>query len=246
MKNLLLSLIAAASVSALAVTSQLKMITAAELNAAMAKHEQIHIFDANLDSTRKQVGIIPGAILLSSYDNYDLKNLPSDKSSRLVFYCADKMCSASSEAAKRAIEAGYSSVSVLKDGIYGWQNAGKKLAKFEGASSEGAAEIDPKAAINLVKENKAVIVDVREAEERHQIIENEKWLPMSKVKDQQAWTEFKSKLPKNGTVIFHCASGIRAKRAADQLAADGIKSMFFKGPDQWRSAGLPLVPGPAK
>jgi len=222
------------------------MIAASELAALLEKHNQVYVFDANLESTRKQVGVIPGSLFLSAYDNYDFKILPPDKSSRLVFYCADKMCSASTEAAKRAVEAGYKDVSVMKDGIYGWQKSGQKLAKYDGAPNVGAAETDPKTAMILVNQNQAIIVDVRETDERREIIENEKSFPISKLKDSRALSEFKSKLPKDKTVIFHCVAGIRAKRVADQLAASGIKTMFFKGPEQWKAAGLPLVPGPAQ
>jgi hypothetical protein len=48
------------------------------------------IFDANVERTRDQYGIIPGARLLSSYDSYDVaKELPRSKNARLVFYCAN-------------------------------------------------------------------------------------------------------------------------------------------------------------
>ena len=50
----------------------------------------VQVFDANHPSTRDRFGIIPGAHLLSSDDNYDVaKELPADKSAKLVFYCAD-------------------------------------------------------------------------------------------------------------------------------------------------------------
>jgi hypothetical protein len=48
------------------------------------------ILDANVERTREKYGVIPGARLLSSYDDYDVtKELPSAKNSRLVFYCAN-------------------------------------------------------------------------------------------------------------------------------------------------------------
>jgi len=50
----------------------------------------VQVYDANHPSTREKFGIIPGAHLLSSYDNYDVaKELPADKNTKLVFYCAD-------------------------------------------------------------------------------------------------------------------------------------------------------------
>ena len=47
------------------------------------------LVDANGTDFRTQEGIIPGAILLSSYKNFDpAKELPAAKNTPLVFYCA--------------------------------------------------------------------------------------------------------------------------------------------------------------
>ena len=48
------------------------------------------VLDANGADYRTKEGIIPGAVLLSSFKSYDVdKELPPDKGSTLVFYCAD-------------------------------------------------------------------------------------------------------------------------------------------------------------
>jgi|HubBroStandDraft_6_1064221.scaffolds.fasta_scaffold742398_1 rhodanese-related sulfurtransferase len=82
--------------------------------------------DANGEGTRKQMGVIPGAVLLTSDDSYALSELPSDKSKPLVFYCANTQCGASHHAAARAMTAGYTNVKVMPEGIAGWVSAGKK------------------------------------------------------------------------------------------------------------------------
>ena len=84
--------------------------------------------------TRETFGTIPGAVLLTSYSEYKLTELPKDKKSDLVFYCANNKCGASKMAAKRALEAGYKSVSVLPAGIMGWKDAGQKVSALKGAS----------------------------------------------------------------------------------------------------------------
>jgi galactitol-specific phosphotransferase system IIC component len=49
------------------------------------------IFDANGERTRARFGVIPGSRLLSSADDYDVaKELPANKNTVLVFYCADR------------------------------------------------------------------------------------------------------------------------------------------------------------
>jgi rhodanese-related sulfurtransferase len=87
--------------------------------------------DANSESTRKKLGVVPGAILISDSETYIPKNeLPADKSKALVFYCANEQCGASHDAAKKARIAGYTDVRVMPEGIAGWVKAGKTAQKI--------------------------------------------------------------------------------------------------------------------
>ncbi|MBI3542558.1 MAG: rhodanese-like domain-containing protein [Deltaproteobacteria bacterium] len=95
------------------------------------KAAKVAVYDANNAETRKHDGVIPGAKLLTDYKKYDVaKVLPSDKDTKLVFYCANTKCMASHEAAKRATEAGYKDVAVMSDGIQGWVKAGQPTQKL--------------------------------------------------------------------------------------------------------------------
>lgn len=100
-------------------------ITVAELASKLGEYQAV---DANGPGTRKKLGVIPGAVLLSDYEGYQPSELPADKTRPLVFYCANKQCSASDEAAQKAIAAGYQNVKVLPEGIAGWRNAGQQTA----------------------------------------------------------------------------------------------------------------------
>ncbi len=82
------------------------------------------VLDANNPETRKEYGVVPGATLLTSSDDYALSELPSDKNAQLVFYCGGMKCRASDHAAERAAKAGYKQVSVMREGIRGWKAAG--------------------------------------------------------------------------------------------------------------------------
>lgn len=94
------------------------------------KDAKLAILDANNEKIRKEEGVIPGAKLLSSFKEYDLKTeLPAEKDTTLVFYCANPKCMASHEAAERAVHEGYTHVSVMSDGIQGWKKAGQKADK---------------------------------------------------------------------------------------------------------------------
>ncbi len=88
------------------------------------KNKSALLFDANDNDTRKEYGVVPGAVLLAGKD-YPLSTLPASKSDKLVFYCGGTQCRASDHAASRAASAGYSDVSVMRAGIRGWKDAGQ-------------------------------------------------------------------------------------------------------------------------
>lgn len=102
----------------------IKEITIKEVQQyVQTKPANVVILDANNEDARKSAGTIPGAILLSSYNQYSLSELPKDKNSTLVFYCYNSYCQASHAAAERALTAGYTNATVLKAGIDGWNKA---------------------------------------------------------------------------------------------------------------------------
>jgi rhodanese-related sulfurtransferase len=106
-------------------------VTIDELDRMLAARECVPV-DANGEGTRKKLGVIPGAVLLSDHELFSASELPSDKAQPLVFYCANTHCGASHEAAGRARIAGYENVKVLPDGIAGWAKAGRQVDKLGG------------------------------------------------------------------------------------------------------------------
>lgn len=99
--------------------------------------------------------------------------------------------------------------------------------------------IDPKAAAALVEKNQATLVDVREQDEVNAgMAKPAQWFPMSKMgKDPAALKDFLAKLPK-GKVIFYCAAGGRAGRAADEAKKLGYDTANMGGFRDWQAAGL--------
>jgi len=97
-------------------------VTVAQV-ASYTKDKSATIFDANDADTRKEYGVVPGAVLLSG-KNYAMSQLPASKTDKLVFYCGGTQCRASDAAAARASTAGYTDVSVMRAGIRGWKDAG--------------------------------------------------------------------------------------------------------------------------
>lgn len=45
--------------------------------------------DCNGDKLRKDMGTLPGAILITDADQFNARELPADKKTKLVFYCHD-------------------------------------------------------------------------------------------------------------------------------------------------------------
>jgi rhodanese-related sulfurtransferase len=107
-------------------TSKVSTVTVDDVDKQLAAGECVPV-DANGEQTRKKMGVVPGAVLLTDSDTFNVSELPADKSKTLVFYCANKQCGASHEAAGRALTAGYTNVKVMPDGIAGWVTAGKKV-----------------------------------------------------------------------------------------------------------------------
>jgi rhodanese-related sulfurtransferase len=104
----------------------LPTISIDEVDQKLATGECVPV-DANGEGTRKKMGTLPGAVLLSDSETFNVSELPADKSKPLVFYCANTHCGASHEAAEKALTAGYTNVKVMPDGIAGWVKAGKKV-----------------------------------------------------------------------------------------------------------------------
>jgi rhodanese-related sulfurtransferase len=105
-----------------------KSVTVAEV--VQLQKNKAQAVDANSVDFREKNGVIPGAIQLTSSSQYDVaKELPQAKDTKLVFYCASEMCGASHKAAERAIQAGYTNVMVMPEGMTGWKKAGQKTAK---------------------------------------------------------------------------------------------------------------------
>ena len=67
---------------------KLAAMTLDEVERALAAN-QVTAVDCNGDATRKKLGVVPGAILITDDESYAASELPADKATKLVFYCAD-------------------------------------------------------------------------------------------------------------------------------------------------------------
>jgi hypothetical protein len=67
---------------------KLPSMTVDEVDRALAAN-QVKAVDCNGDRTRKKKGVLPGAIRVTDDESYAADELPADKTTKLVFYCAD-------------------------------------------------------------------------------------------------------------------------------------------------------------
>jgi rhodanese-related sulfurtransferase len=93
------------------------------------------------NSEEFKAGHLPGAKLVpyieksakdpdfnAKEDQFDLSQLPTDKTSLLVFSCNGPECWKSFKASHAAIKAGYTRVHWFRDGFPGWRDAGMQVA----------------------------------------------------------------------------------------------------------------------
>lgn len=113
---------------------ELPDVTPAELEEMMKSDTTVKVFDANGEATRTEIGTVPNAVLLASTENYEESVLPTDKSTKLVFYCGGPSCMAAPRAAARAVNLGHEDVAVMRAGINGWKEANLVVAAYEPAA----------------------------------------------------------------------------------------------------------------
>ena len=92
--------------------------------AEMLHDQGILFYDCNeLELWAK--GFIPGAHFFNIGDWKKL--LPEDKSTTMVFYCANKLCTSSENAARQVMKLGYTDVRQMPEGIEGWRISGRRI-----------------------------------------------------------------------------------------------------------------------
>ena len=66
----------------------LATMTVDDVDHALAAKQAVPV-DCNGDRTRKKMGVLPGAIVVSDEETFAASELPADKATKLVFYCAN-------------------------------------------------------------------------------------------------------------------------------------------------------------
>ena len=98
----------------------LRSISPGDLHLLM-EAEPIAVVDVNSRDSWLE-SHVPGSTNLDP-ENFKAKDLPTDKSATVVFYCSNFMCSKGPKAAKRARKFGYRNAIVMSAGMKGWLGA---------------------------------------------------------------------------------------------------------------------------
>ncbi len=95
------------------------------------QNEPFVTFDVNMRMSWLTARV-PGARHLDPAA-FEACDLPSDRDAALVFYCSNPLCRKAPNAARRALQMGYTNVRVMSAGISGWQRASLPVESGEPA-----------------------------------------------------------------------------------------------------------------
>ncbi len=88
---------------------------------------ELYLVDVNSEGVREELGYIPNAIRVSSYQ-FAPAELAGYEDAALVFYCVNPQCVAGRLAADYAESLGFSDVRHMPAGVMGWRAAGYEVA----------------------------------------------------------------------------------------------------------------------
>ena len=108
-------------------------------------------------------------------------------------------------------------------------------------SDSGVRRVEPAETAQLVRENRAVLVDVREpAEWAGGVAQKAALLPLSDLAGPRLqWKPFLNHVG-DREIILYCHSGARCGTAARMLVAEGFKVANGGSLRAWHRAGLPV------
>ena len=112
---------------------------------------------------------------------------------------------------------------------------------FTGGDAPGVRRVAPAEAAQLVREKKAILVDVREpAEWAGGVAQKARLLPLSDLTGaRRQWQPFLNEV--NGReIILYCHSGSRCGIASRLLSAEGFRVASAGTLSAWDRAGLPV------
>ena len=104
------------------------------------------------------------------------------------------------------------------------------LSLLLGFSTLVLAATSPQDAYSMLKNNQAIFIDVREADEvKDGMIEKATWMALSKLKADNAWEKELRESSKGKKIFLYCRSGKRSEVAREILKQKGIEAENIGG-----------------
>ena len=98
------------------------------------------------------------------------------------------------------------------------------------------AATSPRDAYSMLKNNQAIFIDVREADEvRDGMIEKATWMALSKLKADNTWEKELRESSKDKKIFLYCRSGKRSEMAREILKQKGIEAENIGGYETLRT-----------
>jgi rhodanese-related sulfurtransferase len=102
------------------------------------------------------------------------------------------------------------------------------------------AAFEPQKAYSMVREGKAVFVDVREKDEiKNGMIDRAIWFPKSRMNSDTAWKEDFKAVTMGKKIFLYCRSGKRSEECQKILQKNGVESESIGGYEQLKTM-LPI------
>ena len=182
---------------------------------------------------------IPGAINIPEKAmGKFLGLLPTDKDTRIIFYCNGVKCGKSKKAAAKYQELGYSNVWVYSEGMPVWEEMGYSF--YKGGDYEKKIEttkISPQDLKEIMDEKPGTVtvVDVRDPEEF-----TEGHIPGALNLPLKNFAADSGVLDKKKKIVVYCNSGGRSYGAYKKLMKLGYKNIYQAIFADWKEADLPV------
>ena len=177
------------------------------------------LIDSRPKRKKYDKGHIPTALSIPDSQFAKMQDqLPADKNTPLVFYCGGLKCRLSHKSAKKAIDLGYTKVSVFSEGYPAWVAAYGKgestavatakpasAARLKAGQEEGSVDTDT--FVKIVKNNpeQLMLIDVRDADEfKTGSFKTAVNIPVDQLEDKI------KTLPADKPIVFVCGTGARS------------------------------------
>jgi len=167
------------------------------------------------------------------------RELPRDKSRKIIFYCLGVKCVASWRAAEKAIELGYRNVFAYREGLPAWVRAGYPTEIVEKLPVVAVEKISTGELVGMLATEDMILVDVNFEDDAHAFyIDHPKrvHIPIDNLDSSL------DLLPKNKTLVLVCLKGKRAPTACRFLKGQGYQRVFVLegGVQKWILEGRPV------